>query len=285
MEEEYTGKSIQVLEGLEAVRTRPGMFLGDPHDGSALHHCVFEVFDNAVDEHLAGHTPSIEIILHADSRVVVRCDDPRALLGCGLGEFGSLFLIDGQFEIYPTDTARNRRAEHAEAFFLGSGEVTPLILAATGEDDRQLNRNLELLDRRPYIDLADLDGQILGFCWWRGFLSLGDLDGFGVDALQIEAVESYFEDVRTGQSRHSGLLENLFEGIALYRDAYLYSGHVPATKVVILTMSNPLDGHFFMDCVAVQTISLQTPSVNLNVFCKSGRVPIPCPTAGFCMSN
>ena len=72
MDDEYSAESIQVLEGLEAVRKRPGMYLGDPHDGSALHHCIWEVVDNSVDEHLAGHTDSIEITLNQDNSLSVR---------------------------------------------------------------------------------------------------------------------------------------------------------------------------------------------------------------------
>jgi len=71
MAEKYDAKAIQVLEGLEAVRKRPGMYLGDPHDGSALHHCIWEVVDNAVDEHLAGFNDTVEVNLEKDGSVTV----------------------------------------------------------------------------------------------------------------------------------------------------------------------------------------------------------------------
>jgi DNA gyrase subunit B len=71
MAKEYDEKAIQVLEGLEAVRKRPGMYLGDPHDGSALHHCIWEVVDNAVDEHLAGYNTTVEVNLEKDGSVTV----------------------------------------------------------------------------------------------------------------------------------------------------------------------------------------------------------------------
>ena len=72
MSDDYSAQSIQVLEGLEAVRKRPGMYLGDPHDGSALHHCIWEVVDNSVDEHLAGHTDLVQVGLNLDGSLSVR---------------------------------------------------------------------------------------------------------------------------------------------------------------------------------------------------------------------